>query len=245
VGGDYQGCKDPDELIQKDAELWRAAVAAAVPAMDWLLDKYAEKLDLGTARGKREFSDMAVKMLGYLKDPVEVDHYEQEIARRLKVSVEALRSKKLKGEGEVAAKRVVKGEVAAVTKEVRAGLAPLEDKMIAISLVREGLRAEVKVGDLSGELHQELVKRAFMVDEKDGELYTFAQTRRLEFEGRYSGWRDDELAEEINGLKGEIDKLRSQKQKAGLERELADAELMGDEQRALELLGEINNLNRS
>ncbi|MBR3168868.1 DNA primase [Candidatus Saccharibacteria bacterium] len=90
---DYHGAKDPDELIQKDPDLWRAAVDSRVPAVDWLLERYAEKLDLRLAPDKRKFSDIALRLLTYVKDEVERATYEEKIAQKLGVSREVLKSK--------------------------------------------------------------------------------------------------------------------------------------------------------
>lgn len=95
VISDYHGCKDPDELIQKDPKLWQEAVENCKPAMDYLLDRYEELLNLNTAQGKKEYSDLAVRLISYLKDPVLRKHYEKLAATRLDVSVEDLRAKKL------------------------------------------------------------------------------------------------------------------------------------------------------
>jgi DNA primase len=246
VVADYDGCKDPDELIQKDPKLWVQAVERAVPAMDWLLEKYAQRLDLKTARGKREFSDVAVKVLSYLKDPVEADHYEQVIAKRLGISVEALRNNELSRQKAEVRKRpggragLDGGEVSRGTEADN----PIEDKLIAIALERESMRELVAAEEMGGVNHREVIESGFVLDKEGSDLYTWAQVRRLEFEGRYSGWSEDELTEEINGLKKELNKQRRQKQRIKLQRELADAELMGDEARMADLLEAINNLNK-
>ncbi|MBQ3476181.1 DNA primase [Candidatus Saccharibacteria bacterium] len=93
VISDYHGAKDPDELIQKDPKLWQQAVEHRVPAVDWLLDKYQENLNLNTAPGKRKYSDVALKLLGYVKDEVERASYEQKIAAKLGVKVDVLHEK--------------------------------------------------------------------------------------------------------------------------------------------------------
>lgn len=95
VISDYHGAKDPDELIQKDKSLWKKAVENPKPAVDWLLDKYEENLNLNSAKGKKEYSDVAIRLISYLKDPVIKKHYEQIVAKRLDVTVEDLKSKKL------------------------------------------------------------------------------------------------------------------------------------------------------
>lgn len=89
----YHGAKDPDELIQKDPKLWQSAVGERVPAVDWLLSKYAETLDLNRAPDKRKYSDLALHLLTFVKDEIERADYEQKIANKLGVSVEALRKK--------------------------------------------------------------------------------------------------------------------------------------------------------
>ena len=95
VISNYHGAKDPDELIQKDPKLWQQAVAERQPAIEWLLNHYEEKLDLSSGDGKREYSNVALRLIGYLHDPVEKKHYEQLVARRLDVSVDDLLAKKI------------------------------------------------------------------------------------------------------------------------------------------------------
>ena len=93
VISDYHGAKDPDELIQKDPALWQSAVEHRVPAAEWLLKKYEESVDLSSAIGKRKYSDIALKLLSYIKDEIERASYEEKIARRLDVDVSLLRDK--------------------------------------------------------------------------------------------------------------------------------------------------------
>ena len=93
VISDYHGAKDPDELIQKDPKLWQSAVNSRIPAVDWLLNKYEETLDLSSAPGKRKYSDVALKLLSYVKDEVERATYEAKVAKKLGIEVEILREK--------------------------------------------------------------------------------------------------------------------------------------------------------
>ena len=81
VISDYQGAKDPDELIQRGAELWQKAVENRQPAVEWLLDRYEERLDLSSGFGKKEYSDVALRLLDYVKDKVERAHYEEMVAK--------------------------------------------------------------------------------------------------------------------------------------------------------------------
>ena len=93
VISDYHGAKDPDELIQKDPKLWQDAIKHSVPAVDWLLSKYEENLDLRKAPDKRKYSDVALTLLSYVKDEIEHASYEEKVAKKLGVSVNILREK--------------------------------------------------------------------------------------------------------------------------------------------------------
>ena len=93
VISDYHGAKDPDELIQKDPKLWQKAVENSIPAVEWLLRKYEENLNLNSASGKRKYSDVALKLLSYIQDEVERASYEEKVAKKLGLEVEILREK--------------------------------------------------------------------------------------------------------------------------------------------------------
>ena len=93
VVSDYHGAKDPDELIQKDSKLWQTAVSNCTPAVEWLLNKYEHNLNLDSAPDKRKYSDVALKLLSYVKDEVERASYEEKVAKKLGVNAEILREK--------------------------------------------------------------------------------------------------------------------------------------------------------
>ena len=130
----YHGAKDPDELIQKDPELWQQAVKERVPAVDWLLERYAEKLDLNSAPDKKKFSDIALKLLGYVKDEVEYATYEKKIAQKLDVSVEALREK-----GDRLTRDLEKKATKKILKKPQTTIVPdhikkIEDNLLALKI---------------------------------------------------------------------------------------------------------------
>ncbi len=87
------GAKDPDELIKKDVVLWQKAIKNAQSAPEWLIDQYKNQFDLGTAQGKKLFSDKLVPTLRRLRDAVEQEHYLKQVADLTDTSLEALRAK--------------------------------------------------------------------------------------------------------------------------------------------------------
>jgi DNA primase len=90
---DLPSGKDPDELIRQDPALWQQTVHKNQYALDWLIDRYKNILDVTSAKGKREFSDVLLPVVRRLNDPVEVDHYLNLIAGIARVSKDALDEK--------------------------------------------------------------------------------------------------------------------------------------------------------
>lgn len=91
--------KDPDELIKQSADTWRAVINKQQYALDWLMDRYKAELDLTTAQGKKQFSDVLLPVIRKLQDSVEQDHYMVEVAKVLGVSRDALDKKLVKQPG--------------------------------------------------------------------------------------------------------------------------------------------------
>ena len=134
VISDYHGAKDPDELIQKDPKLWQEAVGARMPAVDWLLKKYEEELDLSSAPGKRKYSDVALKLLSYVSDEVERASYEKKVAKKLGVDVGILREKGNRLEQELeqtASRKYYKKPKTEATSE---SIAKLENSLLALKV---------------------------------------------------------------------------------------------------------------
>lgn len=85
--------KDPDELIKQNVAAWRTIIEQPKYAVDWLIDRYEEQLDITTALGKRELSDVVLRTIRQLPDKVEQDHYLGRLADLLEVNKAALISK--------------------------------------------------------------------------------------------------------------------------------------------------------
>ena len=86
-----EGGKDPDECIKKDPDLWRAAVAAAVPVMEYLLQTLPKGRSLDDATVKKEIGNELLRMLLFFPDPIERDHWLQRIASLVAVPEAILR----------------------------------------------------------------------------------------------------------------------------------------------------------
>ena len=130
----YHGAKDPDELIQKDPSLWQQAVEERVPAIDWLLQRYSESLNLNLAPDKKKYSDLALHLLTFVKDEVERATYETKIAGRLGISEEVLREKGGRLEEELekkSSRQFLKKPKTAATPDA---LKKLEDNLLSLKI---------------------------------------------------------------------------------------------------------------
>jgi len=217
VISDYHGAKDPDELIQRGAELWQEAVSNYQPAVDWLLSKYEEKLDLLSAQGKKEYSSVAMKVISYLSDPVERKHYEQKVAERLDVSVEDLRLKKIDTGQPRRLKAVKAGGVNADKVKV------VEDALLSIMLFGGEAGAGIE----------------FPVPEDEVRLDELSMI----FENKYAKMSVSEIKKEVD----ELLRLHKKEEKAAEVAKLTEqlAEVEDDDEKTREILRKIQKLQKT
>jgi DNA primase len=133
--------EDPDDLIRRDPERWRQAVDQPQYALDWLMVRYKRLLDIDSAQGKRQFSDVLLPVVRGLSDAVERDHYLNTIADTIGVSRDALEQKFQKTEGPRAAarQRRVKATPQALDKAAIENR-KAQDQFLALMLHRPTLR---------------------------------------------------------------------------------------------------------
>lgn len=164
--------KDPDELIRKEPKLWEEAINQHQYALDWLIDRYEVQLDLSSGQGKRRFSDVLLPTVRGLRDPVEQDHYLQEIAKKTGVSIEALNSKLASEGGE---RRLLKKSDTKVvqTDQMQLEWAKTQDHLLSLALMRAELRDQLELLDpemLPQESARQLLEYLQSHPEFDGNL---------------------------------------------------------------------------
>jgi DNA primase len=137
------GAKDPDELIQKDPKLWQQAIDSPQYAVDWLIEHYQSQLDLNSAQGKRQFTDILLKIVRGLNDSVEQDHYVVRISELIGVSADALRTKLDKGTSEARPRLLKKTDLPVQDPSQREQI-KAQNHYLAIMLLQPGLRMYLK-----------------------------------------------------------------------------------------------------
>jgi len=133
--------KDPDELIKQDVKKWQEIIEKPQYAVDWLIDRYTATLDLRTAQGKKELSDVVLRVVRQLPDPVEQDHYLSKLAELLSVNKDALTTK-LSGvadETQPVRRRAVQNTPKPTDKEAMERTR-VEEHLVALTLMQPKLR---------------------------------------------------------------------------------------------------------
>ena len=83
--------KDPDDIIREDADEWATLVEQAKPVVAYVIDVTTANLDMEDAKGKTAVAQQVIPLIKDINDPVERDHYWQQLARSLQIDERALR----------------------------------------------------------------------------------------------------------------------------------------------------------
>ena len=212
----YHDAKDPDELIQKDPKAWQDCVDECEPAIDWLLKKYEERVDISSGPGKKEYSDIAMKLIDTIPDPVERKHYLTTIAEKLEVSIDDLKEKKVGDKKPTRLKEVKTKKPKISNSEAKA----LKDSLEAILVYGGAAGGEIKLD--------------FPEDE------TRLSELELIYEKEYSKYSEEELKREAKSLMKRYEDEIIQAEIDELTKSLEEAE--EDEQKTAKILKKIQNL---
>ena len=226
VVDDYHGCKDADELIQKDPALWQKAVQKYRPAMEWLFEKYETRYDLKTERGFQEYCNETKKLIEQIdeNDTALRERYERIVAGRLGISLEAFRAKKVVQQK----KRLKRPSVVKNTTD---------DGDVVKSTTPEISRAEKNFASLiicGGVKNDEIELMEFNKDEL-----------ALIFDEKYAKLTGAELEKEATALAEVLRKERAEARVKELGEQIREAEANGDEEKMLQLMTEMNKIIRN
>jgi DNA primase len=228
------GYKDPDEVIQADPKLWLDVIEKPQDAVEWLLDDYATRYDLGTAEGKRVATTKALELLTQLQDPVEQEHYMKLVATRTDTSLNALTSK-LQRLHQPDAPRRLKESRAKPSSNSSKYL--YQDRLLALGIsypeVRDTL-IKLEPSGLEGEIRQKVLEFIRWLDSRhleddilqklqSDELRVKIQELQFLQEQQYADY-DDSLYYEASKLSKQVIIETKTKQKDALAREMSDLE---------------------
>ena len=76
---------DPDDVIRRDPERWKALVEQAQPLVDYFFGVIADEYDLSSAGGKAAAVSALAPLIAELNDDIEQQHYVQKLSRLVSV----------------------------------------------------------------------------------------------------------------------------------------------------------------
>lgn len=245
------GAKDPDELIQHNVKKWEQAIEKAQPVVDWVLEQYSRRYDLTSAEGKRRFSTQALEVIRALHDPVEQEHYMKRVATYTEASLSALEAKLMRTETKT---EVKKPKPMKVSNDQNPDEHAYQDNLLALLLVDipsrtliKGLTGEELIGEerreLAKYLHDHQLEQITDPLPKDLQsLETYVKILLLKAEARYEAWSEQDRLAETAKLIRHVQTEHLKRKKQHLTDALRQAEDSHDDEAALRLRGELNNL---
>ncbi|MFC1638988.1 DNA primase [Patescibacteria group bacterium] len=243
--------KDPDDCIREDVEIWKKAIADAVPYMQWYLELAGERTDFADAESKRRSAGELLAEIAKIPDAVEQAHWIAEVARLFSTPESLLFEQVRRIAGGIKARRTGEGE----TEKPKAQLKKGREELVTEHVLALALRwpdfgqvviAAVEPENVCAELF-ELYKiwlRYYTSERNDGD--TAGSFRKaLESRGSHEHARrvavlellaEDQFGElqaeertlELGKLIGGLKELQNSRRKQELARAMAAAEQAGD-----------------
>ncbi len=121
---------DPDSLLRRDEAAFRQAMAAALPAVPYFLERALNEYGQATAQAKKQVAAAVVPLLRRIHDPVEQADSLQQVADRLHVPREAI-------ESAVSAETKAKTTVPVVAATARRGPLEPSQRLFGLLLLSE------------------------------------------------------------------------------------------------------------
>lgn len=205
--------KDPDELIRHDVGAWKSAIEEPQYVIDWLIDQYTASLDINTAIGKRQLSDVVLRVVRQLPDSVEQDHYLGRLAALLHVSKEALKNKLQQSADERGPSRRIKRQAAvdvSTDKSVRDKIR-VEEHLMTLTLMQPSLRKYLYV--LTPEMFIDDASRSafeFLAEHPEFDGKDAAQVKKIAEYGKIASLIYETLYQDVDGLELQSEAKRLQ-----------------------------------
>ncbi len=247
-----EDAKDPDELLQQNPDLWKQAIEAAKPVIDWVLSEYEKRYSISTAEGKRKYSSAGLNIIEKLQDPIEQEHYLNIIAAKTGVSLETVKSKLNKyasSEDQKVLKKInTDNQIISARQNVN------QDKLLSIAVLDpkvRGLLIELHADDFGSSEQQALlqylktmpdINLSADIPQSLQELETYVKILLLRADERYKQWDEIDRYDETAKLVRLVKQNTRENKKRQLIEALRQAETLGDETQMNKLRNELNEI---
>lgn len=242
--------KDPDELVQKDPALWQQAIDSSQPVVDWILAQYSQREDLASAAGKRAFTSAGLAVVRNLGDVVEQEHYQAKIAEMTDTSLAVIKQKQAAAPStEQKTLKSIKAQDSPQSNDSGS----YQDNLLAVALIDAAAQDMFRMADM--EVFHDGRQRAVAeyIAENSGKAVldtpdnlqshdTYVKILLLKAETRYGAWSSEDRYFEAARLLRQVITQHKKQQKDILTAQLRDAEELGEDTKARELRGQLNEL---
>ncbi len=250
--------KDPDELIREDLEAWNTAIASNEYALDWLYNRYKDLLDITSARGKKEFTDILLGTISGLKDEVEKDHYLRQLGRDTDTSYEAMLKKLQIHHSKPAKKRLKKPKVDTAQAPPKDERLIIEDNLLGLMVISPITRRVLQTADQRLSLTNETKQALYTfllenpqstIDDTDPpkelqEYKDYVKLISFSAEQQYVKFDSNKRLREANDLANKLIKTTKKHNREDLIQQLRQAEDNGNSELAADIMGKIDLLNK-
>lgn len=128
--------KDPDELIKTDKSAWQKAVTKSEYSLDWLINHYAQGLDIKSGADKKTLTAKLIPVFSKITNSVEKEHYQNLLAKKLGVSIDAIGQQLSNAKPKVYKKPKIK----TLPSKALGDIAKTENQYLSILLEQPSLR---------------------------------------------------------------------------------------------------------
>ena len=248
---DIEDGKDPDELASKNPKAWAAAADKPVYAMDWLRQRYMKMFDTKSASGKKDYTNLMLKVIASLQDAVEQEHYLDALATDIDASRSAIRSKYSQFK-EVSERRYKRARV----EPVQSGPDPhaYQDQLLALLMGYPITRRVLETIDnepVFASPERQFVFEFIALHPHDSitevpddlqNTADYVKILLLLAEELYATFDANERLREAHDLVRHLQKDYKKSEINKLSAAIRDAESAGDDKEVAKLLGSFNNL---
>jgi DNA primase len=225
--------KDPDDAVRKDPELWRKAIADAVPVIEWLYRRAFRGRQVHRPEDKKEIAADLLPEFRRIASPIERDAWLRRLAQDLDVSENSLREASTSLPAPSPVREALEPRAPSAAPSPKKAEKSAEEK--AVDRVRAILLLKPELVDLAAAL---------------APAYPWAHTPEESDLGYLAALADRDFpVQTLDGLRRELEPactwLRRQstaRRRAELEHAMRDAERSGDEARISEIIVELSTL---
>lgn len=254
-------CKDPADLVRKNAESWSKTVGEAKPVLEFYFDKAKTQFDPGSAESKKSVISVLAPFLKRLTSQVEKAHWTTQLSFFLRTKEEAIEADIALAKDDLEAYDHETPAAGVDTRNAVAASDPLSETLLSL-IIKDPLLFKDDLKKINTELldpytAEAIIKLAAIRSDKIGDLLKdyreTNQSYKLEFaylksQEFWKDSKDEDLRTEFNNLINKLEErhLRTKLENIGLEMRAIDSKekglaLAAEANKILNRIGEIQS----